>query len=649
MLVYTADKAEFIQDVQQNRIDQKIEERLAATLGRRVGYSEKASWMNSMMYMANLLRDDDIPADAGVAIEFNIPNTAKRIDFILSGESSEGTKRALIIELKQWQQVKPMPDVEQLLQYEAAVETHKVRTYLGGGLHDTTHPSYQASSYKSFLTDFNANVTEIPIELKSCAYLHNYTRVEHDPLFQPYFTELLKDSPLYCRSDMEKLQDFIKHYIPKGDQKDTLVLIDKGEIRPSKSLQDSLLAMLHGKEEFVLIDEQKIIYEKILAFAKKKDQKKRVFIVTGGPGTGKTVVAINLLVSLINHNQMCAYVTKNMAPRNVFQAKLIAGKKKRYIDTLFKSSTAFIQGHDNDFATLLVDEAHRLNQRSQLGPRIIGEDQIKEIIATAKTSVFFIDEDQRVTARDYGTIERIRYWAAAFNARVVQEALVSQFRCAGSDGYLVWLDDILGLQHDTAHPTLKGVEYDFNVFDNPTDLKEEIERLNEAENKARLVAGYCWNWVSKKDPTAIDIIIDDFALQWNLSKDPTFAISEGSINQVGCIHTTQGLEFSYVGVIIGDDLRYENGEVITDYTKRAKTDTSLHGLLGPAKKGDAESLEDIDRIIRNTYRTLMSRGMKGCYVYCTDKALANYIRKRIGNELEYPFEGDTHLWAAEKE
>lgn len=149
------------------------------------------------------------------------------------------------------------------------------------------------------------------------------------------------------------------------------------------------------------------------------------------------------------------------------------------------------------------------------------------------------------------------------------------------------------------------------------------------DGKARLVAGYCWEWETKRDPAAeADIVIGDFAMKWNLSSDRTFAISEGSIDQVGCIHTAQGLEFSYVGVIIGADLRYEQGRVITDFTKRARSDKSLHGLIGPARRKDPHALQEIDDIIRNTYRTLMTRGMRGCYVYCVDPNLAAYLRSR---------------------
>ena len=633
MLVYSGDKAQFLEDVATNEIDRKIEEMMALKLKKRVGEREHASWMNSMQYMQNILMDSEIPSDCGVAIEFNIPNTAKRVDFIISGLGERDDRNAIIVELKQWSQVESIPSVEQLLRYNPEAEVINVQTILGRGLVETAHPSYQATSYRTLISDYNVNVQELPIVLNSCAYLHNYRRKEEqDPLFMPYFDEVLKESPLFVRDDVRKLQAFIKRYIKKGDSKNTLYYIDDSEIKPSKSLQDSLSAMLKGKREFTLIDEQKVVYEKILAMSRRsqKDGRKRVFIVEGGPGTGKTVVAINLLVELTRGDQLVAYVTKNSAPRNVFEAKLKEGAfKRKNISALFKSSSAFIDADENDFDTLIVDEAHRLNERSQLGPRVMGENQIKELIAAAKSVVFFLDEDQRVTAKDYGDRKTIKRWAEYFGAEVSEGALLSQFRCSGSDGYLAWLDGVLGIHDETAHPTLDGIPYDFKVVDDPLVLKTLIEEKNREDNKSRLVAGYCWEWASKKDKEVDDIVIGDFSMQWNLASDATYAISEGSIKQVGCIHTTQGLEFSYVGVIIGDDLRFESGRVITDYTRRAKSDKSLHGLIGPANKGSEEALADIDLIIRNTYRTLMSRGMKGCYVYCTDGPLASFLKSRI--------------------
>lgn len=634
MLVYLGEKIQFLDDVLNGFIDDKIEQRMRLVLRRTVGTSEKKSWQNSMLYMSQVLHDPDIPADAGVAIEFAIPQSAKRVDFIISGLDDERKHQAVIIELKQWSEVLPVENIEQLIQVGSTSMANKVKTYYQGGLHVTVHPSYQAYSYKTLISDFNANVQDIPIYLKPCAYLHNYNNSgPQGALFLPHFKEFIDQAPVFCRGDAKKLQQFIKQFIKTGDKKQTLVYIEKGDIRPSKSLQDALASMMKGKREFMLIDEQEVVFQRILACAKAsaEDHRKRVFVVRGGPGTGKTVVAINLLVRLIQEKIYCAYVTKNSAPRNVFEVKLAEGSmKKRNISNLFKSSGAFVEAQESVFGVLLVDEAHRLNKETRFGPVMRGKNQIKEIMQAAQLSVFFIDEAQRVTAQDYGSIEAIRYWAAYFHAQTFEDELASQFRCNGSDGYLAWLDHVLGIRN-TAHTTLEGIDYDFKIVDDPGELDRLIREKNEIDGKARLLAGYCWEWVTKNNPDArVDIRIGDFAMPWNLSGDKTFAISAGSIDQVGCIHTTQGLEFSYVGVIVGGDLKVERERVVTDYTKRARSDKSLSGLIGPAQKRDSQALAAIDAIIRNTYRTLMTRGMKGCYVYCVDPHLAEYLKESLG-------------------
>ncbi len=629
-MVYQGDKSEFLDDVLNGYIDDRIEQQMQSVLHRSVGAGEKASWQHSMMYMAQVLHDPEIPTDAGIAIEFSIPQSAKRVDFIISGLDTKQKHHAVIVELKQWSEVYPIEHIEQLIEVGSSDHSHKVVTKFRGRRQTTVHPSYQAYSYKTLISDFNANVQDIPIHLAPCAYLHNYEQTdEYDPLFLPHFRELIDQAPVFCRGDAKKLQRFIKQFIKQGDRKETLAYIAQGDIRPSKSLQDALVSMMQGKREFMLIDEQEVVFQRILSYARMcaADRRKRTIIVKGGPGTGKTVVAINLLVRLIQEKQYCAYVTKNSAPRSVFEAKLSEGAmKKRHIGNLFKGSGSFIEADKDVFGALLVDEAHRLNKQGRQGPVVRGEDQVKEIIHAARLSVFFIDEFQKVTAFDYGRVDTIRDWADRLGSQVFEDELASQFRCNGSDGYLAWLDHMLELR-ETANTSLDGIDYDFRVMDDPVELERSIREKNEIDGKARLVAGYCWEWVTKRNPeAAVDIRIGEFAMPWNLSTNSTYAITPGSIDQVGCIHTTQGLEFSYIGVIIGEDLRYEGGRLVTDFTKRAKSDKSLTGLIGPARRGDEYALAEIDKIIRNTYRTLMTRGMKGCYVYCVDWKLAEYLK-----------------------
>ena len=620
MIVYEATKGEFVDSVFSGSITDEIYDVYKQKIGKS-NKSQIRSWENSMEFMYKILIDDEIPDDSGVAIEFTIPTTSKRIDFIISGQDDNATDNVVIIELKQWD------SAEKVLGKDGIV-----KTFLGGGIRETTHPSYQAWTYASLIENFNETVEEDKIDLYPCAYLHNYDFSKDTTLTDEIYKRYYDLAPLYGKRDALKLREFIKKYIKTGDSTDILYRIDNGKIRPSKKLQDCLRGMLEGNKYFYMIDEQKVAYELAVKMARDSyiDDKKRVLIVEGGPGTGKSVVAINLLVDLINDELNALYVTKNSAPRNVFFERLRGSNfTQSYLKTLFKGSGSFTQSNENDFDVLIVDEAHRLNKKSGLFSNL-GENQIKEIINAAKFSIFFIDKHQKVTLKDYGSIDEIKKFADYYNCEIEEIKLESQFRCNGSDGYLSWLTDVLEIE-ETANYDGFDFDFDFQVIDDATELKELIFEKNKEKNNARLLAGYCWNWIKegKNDSTVHDIEIGDFSMSWNLGNSDTWAIDEDSVNEIGCIHTSQGLEFDYVGVIIGEDMRFDGEHIITDFNSRARTDQSLKGIKKLYKEDSSKALKEADEIIKNTYRTLMTRGMKGCYIYCEDMMLQSYFKERI--------------------
>jgi len=624
MLVYEGIKSGFINDVNMNMLVKKICEKYEKFFGKSPE-SQIRSWQNSMQYMRGVLDDKEIPDNSGVAIEFNIPTTSKRIDFILSGRDKNKKDSVIIIELKQWKTCDAVDGKDGI-----------VSTYTGHAIREVAHPSYQAMSYANLIKDFNETVQLDDIGLYPCAFLHNYDLKDDDPIVSDRYQEYIKEAPLFGTNDFSKLRNFIKKYITEGDDRELLYKIENGKIRPSKRLQDSLSKMLTGNKEFNMIDEQKVIYEDAISIAidtlAKND--KNVLIVQGGPGTGKSVLAINLLVELTNRNMTCFYVTKNASPRAVFKDKLKGTFKTSFIDNLFQGSGQFTTAEKNEVNCLIVDEAHRLNAKSGMFQNL-GENQIKEIINASNFSVFFIDEDQKVTLKDIGTVDEIKKYAKELNAGIKIVELESQFRCNGSDGYLSWLDNILDIR-DTANFDGMDFDYDFKVVDNPNELRKLIEEKNKINNKSRMVAGYCWNWIKegKNNSDIHDIVLPEynFEMSWNLGNSSTWAIDNNSVNEIGCIHTCQGLEFDYVGVILGDDIRYENHKIVTDYSKRAKTDQSLKGINKIAKEKGTEAAQNIaDKIIKNTYRTLMTRGMKCCYIYCTDKNLQEYFKNNLLN------------------
>ena len=612
MIVYSGTLKQFSNDVLMGIIADRIEECFSLNGFNHHNDAEYRAFNNSLMVMNNVLcNNSGIDQDIHVAIEYQIPLTSKRVDFLVTGYDEHNKENVVIVELKQWEEC------------QATSRDDVVTTYVGGANRAVSHPCYQAYSYAKAIESFNETVREKDIELHPCAFCHNYKDEYVDQIRHPKYQQAIELAPLFLKRDQVALREFVKKYITKPDKGEILYTIENGKIKPSVALQDAISSLLKGNQVFTMIDEQQVAHATIKRLVESTidSNQKHTVIIQGGPGTGKSVIAVNLLSYLINHGYNVEYVTKNAAPRNVFVTQLVRQDySKRYVENLFKGSGSFVDAKPNLFDCLLVDEAHRLNEKSGLFQNK-GENQIKEIINASKISVFFIDEDQVVTTKDIGSIEEIKKWANKLGSEVhygEDLVLASQFRCGGSDGYLAFLDNLLGIRQ-TANTDLLDIDYDIRVFDDPNEMRDELRELNKKNNKARMLAGYCYNWISKNDPNAFDIRLENgFEAQWNFSNTQTWAIDEDSFEQVGCIHTSQGLEFDYCGVIIGQDLVYKYDRVITDPSKRARTDQSLRG-------NHSQMLAD--KIIRNTYKTLLSRGQKGCFVYCEDKSLSDYIKK----------------------
>lgn len=616
MLAYLGTKSDFLRDAPV--IEDKVRDAVKEKLNFNVGQSEYQSWRNSLgNAMSHVMRSNKIPEDAGIAIEYRLNGRRFRLDFVISGLDSQGKESLVIIELKQW------TDIEY-----SDLEEH-IRTALGGGIRDVTHPSYQVWSYKSHLELYNEYVYENGLVVDACAFLHNCK--DGTVINSSRYENALRLAPVFFHGEHEKVQELIADRIHKGAGTSLLERVDQSLIRPSKQLADAVGSMLNGQEEFVLLDEQKTAFETIIRNARQvQSGGKKVLIIKGGPGTGKSVISINALAKLTSERMNVKYVTANAAPRDVFQAKLKGLVKGDSVKHLFGGSGSYTETPKDAMDVLIVDEAHRLRMKSGMFKNL-GESQTKEIIHSSKLSVFFIDEAQKVTWSDVGEISRIKAYAARLGADVEMLELTSQFRCGGSDDYMAWLDDTLGLQNVPENYFSRD-KFDFKIFDSVIDLHAEIKEKNKVNNKARMVAGYCWNWVSKKVPTSFDIELEqgDYRARWNLaSYGNEWIINPKSVDEVGCIHTCQGLEVDYVGVIIGDDLEVLNGKLTTNPKGRAKSDKSLNGYVGERKSDPERADSKADELIRNTYRTLMSRGMKGCYVYFTKSEVKEYFEERL--------------------
>lgn len=592
-----------------------IETKIIQALGQNVSDSERRSFRNSLPAIANSLSNACLPGDIEVALEYRIPLTNKRIDFLIAGSDELGKDHLVICELKQWEEL-THTDMDDLV-------------VVSNQLH--VHPSWQAYTYGSTIANFNEYVEENNVEINMCTFLHNFKREYVGELCNPIYVDGIEKAKPFISDEYLDLANFVSKYIKTKSKNNLLFAVENGRIRPSKMLADSLASMLNGNEEYQLIDEQRIVYSSLFneIASSQAIKQKQVFIVKGGAGTGKSLIAISLLANLIKDKGLKTfYVTKSGYVRDNYFSKLTKNVPNfSYLKTLFKGSGSFIESINNEFDVLIVDEAHRLTKKTKQSWFYKGNNQIKEIIHAARTTIFFIDETQNIDIKDFGTIENIIKYAEEERAKVHNEnkfLLKSQFRCSGSDDYIAWLESVLYNKEYVSAGLL--VDYDIRVFDDIKDLRRAIVEKNKLSNTpSRILSGDVFEWKSMNDPSAIDIEIDGFEAQWNKTK--AFATDAKSINEVGCIHTSQGMEFEYVGLIVGNDLIYRNGKVETDY--------SMHPAgAGEFKRPHKQTVDPadysiVDNIIRNTYKVLFTRGQKGCYLYIMDKPLKEYIENRI--------------------
>ncbi len=611
MIAYNETLNTFYTHVNTNVIEQKIVDKL----GMNVGESERRSFRRSLPAIANALRCANIPGDVEVAIEYKIPLTSRRIDFIIAGSDDTGKDHIVICELKRWEQV-THTDMEDVV-------------LVGNEQH--VHPSWQAYSYGTTISNFNEYVYSNNIEIDTCTFLHEYKREYINELCNPIYSEGIKKAQPFISDQYQDLAAFVSKYIKCKSKKDLLYEIEQGRIKPSKMLADSLSGMLQGNEFYELLDNQRIVYSNLLKEIKDNQKKglKQVFIVRGGAGTGKSVIAVQLLSALIrDKGYNTFYVAKSSYVKENYVKQLTKDIPDfKFLRTLFMGSGSFMKSLYNEFDVLIVDEAHRLTEKTKRGHLYLGENQIKEIINATRTSVFFIDETQNIDIKDYGTIENIIKFAKEAGATIHMDdkyILKSQFRCNGSDEYIAWLDSVL--YNKIFESSYTEVDYDIQIFEDICEMKKAIvEKNNHSKQPSRMLSGDVFEWISMKDKNAIDINIGDFHAQWNKTK--AFATDKNSIDEVGCIHTSQGMEFEYAGLIIGNDLLFRNGRIVTNY--KAHPSGAGEFKRPHQRKIFDEDIEHIDRIIRNTYKVLMTRGQKGCYLYVMDPELKNYLQKKI--------------------
>ena len=620
MRLYSGTSKEFIEDTVQNRIAEKLKESFQLYFRYEPSRQEVASWRNSLRAMCLVVEHTGL-LDNGIILEYQLPLTSRRLDCLICGKDQSGRDQAAIIELKQWEKCTDS-DTE-----------GTVVTWVGGASREMLHPSVQVGQYAMYLQDYHAAFYDSnPIGLSASSYLHNYSFDPRDPIYHPKFVQTLTNYPLFTADDVPKLQNFLAAHLSGGKGGEVLRRVEESTVRPSKKLMDHVAQMIRGQKEYVLLDEQMVVYQRVLAAASTtSDARKRtVVLVKGGPGTGKSVIAINLMADLLSRGLDAHYATGSRAFTTTLR-KVIGNRGSAQ----FKYFNSYAEAKPGQVDVLIADEAHRIRENSsnRYTPKAKRSvtPQIEELIGASKTSVFFIDDRQIVRPGEVGSSELILATAKKKKCAVHEYKLEAQFRCSGSDAFVNWIDNTLGIER-TANILWTGEEkFEFKIFDSPGSLERAIRSHADAGATARLVAGFCWPWSDpRRDGNLVeDVVVGNWKRPWNAKPEAThlakgipkavlWANDPAGIDQVGCVYTAQGFEFDYVGLIFGRDLRYDFDQKI------------WRGY--PEESNDSVVKRSRDRftdLVKNTYRVLLSRGMKGCYVTFLDKDTEKFFRSRI--------------------
>ncbi|MFM0042537.1 DUF2075 domain-containing protein [Paraburkholderia sediminicola] len=625
MRLYANHCKTFIEDCERNQIAEKL--RTSFQLyAKNPSPSEFQSWQNSLRALALIFSRAGL-TNQGVMLEFQLPTNSKRIDCLLCGFAKDGTPTAVAIELKQWQTC------------EESAGDNEVSTFINGCVRDVLHPSAQVARYASYLRDNHeaCYADETPIEVAACAYLHNYHSHPADPLRAPKFSALLEMAPTFSADDIDEFVKFLVDRVGGGDGLEVLRRMEENRYRPSKKLMDYVASVIKNNPEYTLLDEQQVAFDAVMTAARRgvHDRQKQIIIIKGGPGTGKSVLAINLVASLLSSHYSTHYVTGSKAFTETLR-KIIGSRGQE----LFTYTNGYVDAQADSVDVLVTDEAHRIrdvsSNRFTPANKKSGLKQLEELIAAARVSVFFIDDHQVVRPGEIGSVAYIREYAEKHKCAVYESELETQFRCNGSDAFVRWINTMLGIDDRPRFEWNDHDAFDFRIFQSPEALENAIKDKVQAGATGRLAAGFCWPWSDpNKDGTLqADVVLGNFSRPWNarpdsgrlaagIPKSSLWAYHPNGINQVGCVYTAQGFEFDYAGIIFGQDLRFDPSQDAWVGDKTKSHDSTVK-----------KSKDDFTRLVKNTYRVLLSRGMKGCYVCFADAETEDYFRSHVAGALQ---------------
>ncbi|MGW1343252.1 DNA/RNA helicase domain-containing protein [Kribbella sp. NPDC002412] len=600
----------------------RIAEQMLFHTGRRAAPAEVRSWERSLPVLAQDLEQAGL-SKVEVLVEHHLPLTSKRADVVLAGRHPRtGGPSYVVIELKQWSRAAAWDEDSELVLIDGYPNAPRL------------HPVAQVRGYCEYMADFSKFLDGQPDAVAGAAYLHN-AMAEAD-------VRDLYDYPQDCRGQLftgarrgefiEFLRDRLDPNVPGSPYADQLI---NSAIAPSKQLLAVAADEVQRRERFVLVAEQKLAHSLVLHQVERarRSDSKSVVIVTGGPGSGKSVIALSLLGDLARRGRSVLHATGSRSFTQTLRK--VAGERQPRVQRMFKYFNQFMEAEPNDLDVLILDEAHRIRETSvdryTKAALRTGRRQVDELIAAARVPVFLLDQHQVVKPGELGTAEEITRYAADLGFDVYQIDLDAQFRCGGSEEYVQWVKRLLGLSSEGPGEWAGDPAFDVRVADSPEAMESLLKDKVAAGYGARISAGYCWPWSNPRpDNTLVeDVQIGSWARPWNVKGErkvgqappaALWATDPNGFGQVGCIYTAQGFEYDWSGVILGPDLVWRDGRFTT--VRDANKDPAF-------KNRKATDDAAFDRLVRNTYKVLLTRGMMGTVLYSPDPETRHALHELI--------------------
>lgn len=584
---------------------------MAIRTGQRPSPSERHAWRRSLP----ALRADLLSAGLGgveMLIEFQLPLTSKRADVVLVGEHPRtGGPSYVIIELKQWSEA---------ISYDGDPNLVSIEAY---GRRPVTHPLQQVRNYREYLVDFMTVLADRAEAVSGVAYLHNATDSGVSDLLQVAEDDTGR---LFTGQRRGAFLEYLRTRLSiDGNGAMYADELLHSRIAPSRQLLTVAAEEVQRREMFTLLDEQRDAYNFVLHAVERarRENVKTAVIVTGGPGSGKSVIALSLLGELSRQGRAVLHATGSRS--FTLTLRKVAGARSASVKKMFQYFNSFMGTEPNDLDVLILDEAHRIRETSAnrwtKAAFRTGRTQLDELFSAARVPVFLLDEHQVVRPGEQGTVEDIEKYAADHGIQVQRIGLDDQFRCGGSAAYVEWVERLLELTPGGPMPWKGDGRFSVEVVDSVYELEHLMQQRRNDGFGARLSAGYCWPWSDPRpDGTLVnDVVIGDWSRPWNLKGDRSiggappaalWASDDAGFGQVGCVYTAQGFEYDFAGVIVGPDLVLRDGHWVTDRSKNRDPDF---------KNTKRVSDDEFDRLVRNVYKVLLTRGMQGVTIYSPDQ------------------------------